>query len=225
MKLKSFSILLFLLSLVTPLLAQVDSLQARSDVQTWAQVRKAYFRTTKNDSLFVSLNSEAPYEISTYYRGDLAGPMEAMFFNANIGDVLGPLFVDEYAMIFKVAGFDSTYRVRASHIYIKPDGNKKKDTLQAVKKANLYLEKIKKGEDFEQLATKYGNDESAKQGGDLGWLWEGTMVKEFEEALTNAKKGDMFVIKSSAGAHVVKVTEDKVVERGRVRVIPVVKKI
>ncbi|QHT67451.1 hypothetical protein GXP67_12840 [Rhodocytophaga rosea] len=51
------------------------------------------------------------------------------------------------------------------------------------------------------------------------------MVKEFEEALTNAKKGDMFVIKSSVGAHVVKVTEDKVVERGRVRVIPVVKKI
>ncbi|QHT67450.1 hypothetical protein GXP67_12835 [Rhodocytophaga rosea] len=164
MKFKSFSIVVFLLSLVTPLLAQVDSLQARSDVQTWAQVRKAYFRTTKNDSLFVSLNSEAPYEISTYYRGDLAGPMEAMFFNANIGDVLGPLFVDNYAMIFKVAGFDSTYRVRASHIYIKPDGSKQKDSLQAVKKANQYLEKIKKGEDFTQLATKYGNDESAKQG-------------------------------------------------------------
>jgi peptidyl-prolyl cis-trans isomerase D len=224
MKFKSLSIVVFLLSLVTPLLAQVDSLQARSDVQTWAEVRKAYFRTTKNDSLFVSLNSEAPYEVSTYYRGDLAGPMEAMFFNANIGDVLGPLFVDEYAMIFKVAGFDSTYRVRASHIYIKPDGNKQKDSLQAVKKANQYLEKIKKGEDFVQLATKYGNDDSAKQGGDLGWLWEGTMVKEFEEALINAKKGDMFVIKSSAGAHVVKVTEDKVIERGRVKVIPVVKK-
>jgi parvulin-like peptidyl-prolyl isomerase len=139
--------------------------------------------------------------------------------------VLGPLFIDNYAMIFKVAGYDSTYRIRASHIYIKPNGNNRKDTLQAMKKANQYFEKIKKGEDFAQLATKYGNDESAKQGGDLGWLWEGTMVKEFEEALTNAKKGDTFVIKSSAGAHVVKITDDKVIERGRVRVIPVVKKI
>ncbi len=173
MKFKTLSLILFSLSLVTPLLAQVDSLQvdslqARSDVQTWAEVRKAYFRTTKNDSLFVSLNSEAPYEISTYYRGDLSGPMEAMFFNANIGDVIGPLFVDEYAMIFKVAGYDSTFSVRASHIYVKPDGNNRKDTLQAVKKANQYLERIKKGEDFAGLATKYGNDESAKQGGDLG---------------------------------------------------------
>lgn len=224
MKLKSLSIVVFLIGLVSPLFAQTDSLQARSEVQTWADVRKAYFRTTKNDSLFVSLNSEAPYEVSTYYRGELNGPMEAMFFNANIGDVLGPLFIDNYAMIFKVAGFDSTYRVRASHIYIKPDGNKQKDTLQAVKKANQYLERIKKGEDFAQLATKYGNDATAKQNGDLGWLWEGTMVKEFEEAMAKAVKGDVFVVKSPTGAHVVKVTEDKVIERGRVRLIPVVKK-
>lgn len=224
MKLKSLSIVVFLIGLVSPLFAQTDSLQARSEVQTWADVRKAYFRTTKNDSLFVSLNSEAPFEVSTYYRGELNGPMEAMFFNANIGDVLGPLFIDNYAMIFKVAGFDSTYRVRASHIYIKPDGNKQKDTLQAVKKANQYLERIKKGEDFAQLATKYGNDATAKQNGDLGWLWEGTMVKEFEEAMAKAVKGDVFVVKSPTGAHVVKVTEDKVIERGRVRLIPVVKK-
>ena len=87
------------------------------------------------------------------------------------------------------------------------------------------LEKIKKGEDFAQLAAKYGNDESAKNGGDLGWLWGGTLEKEFEEAISKAKKGDVFVVKTSAGAHVVKVTEDKVWDRGIVRLIPVVKKL
>lgn len=230
MKLRSLIIAVLLIGFVSPLFAQtdsirVDSAQSKTDLQTWADIRKAYFRTTKNDSLFVSNNSDSPYEVSIYYRGELNSPMEGMFFNARIGDVLGPMFIDNYAMIFKVAGFDSIYRARVSHIYIKPEGNRQKDTLQTVKKANQYLEKIKKGEDFVQLATKYGNDDAAKNGGDLGWLWQGTMVKEFEEAITKAKKGDVFVIRTSVGAHVVKLTEDKVLDKGRVRVIPVVKKI
>jgi parvulin-like peptidyl-prolyl isomerase len=151
--------------------------------------------------------------------------MEMMFFNANVGDVLGPLFIDDYAMIFKVVGFDTLYKSRISHIYIQPDGKSKKDTLQALKKANQYLAKIQKGEDFAQLATKYGNDATAKNGGDMGWLWEGTMVKEFEEAVAKAKKGDVFVLQTPVGAHVVKLTEDKVRDIGRIRLIPVVKKI
>jgi parvulin-like peptidyl-prolyl isomerase len=151
--------------------------------------------------------------------------MENMFFNSRVGEVLGPLFIEEYAMIFKVAGYDSTYRTRASHIYIKPEGKSRKDTLRAVKKANEYLESIKKGEDFSQLAAKYSQDETAQTGGDLGWLWEGAMLKEFDEALVKANKGDVFVLKTSIGAHVVKVTEDKVKDRGRVILIPVVKKL
>ena len=108
MKFKNFIIIAFFLGMCLPVLGQVqDSLQARVDIQTWADVRKAYFRTTKNDSLFVSLNSDAPYEISSYYKGELNAPMEMMFFNANIGDVLGPMFIDDYAMIFKVVGFDT----------------------------------------------------------------------------------------------------------------------
>jgi parvulin-like peptidyl-prolyl isomerase len=226
MKLPFILIQFFLLLVTAPLMAQVDSLQARNDIQTWAEVRKAYFRTTKNDSLFVSLNSDAPYEVSVYNRGELDSFMEPMFFNARIGDVIGPLFLEQYAMIFKVVAYDTTYRIRASHIYVKPSGSSKKDTLQAVKKANQYLEKIKKGEDFAQLAAKFGNDETAKEGGELGYLWEGTMVPEFETVMANAKKGDVFVVKTAIGAHVVKVTEDKVTEpRGRVRVVPLVKKI
>ncbi len=226
MKFKNLIIAAFFLGMGLPVVGQVqDSLQARVDIQTGADVRKAYFRTNKNDSLFVSLNSDAPYEISSYYKGELNPPMEMMFFNANVGDVIGPMFVDDYAMIFKVVGFDTLYKSRLSHIYIKPDGNSKKDTLQALKKANQYLAKIQKGEDFAQLAAKYGNDETAKTGGDMGWLWQGTMVKEFEEAVAKAKKGDVFVVQTPVGAHVVKVTEDKLRDIGRIRLIPVVKKI
>lgn len=215
-----------LLGLSTPLFSQTDSTQqARADIDAWANVRKAYFKVTKDDSLFVTLNSDAPFERSVYNKGELEGFMEGMFFNANTGDIIGPLYIDEYAMLFKVASFDSTYRVRASHIYVKPEGKNRKDTLRAEKKANQYLEKIKGGASFEEMAKKYGGDETAAQGGDLGWLWEGNMTKEFETAILNANKGDVFVVKTPAGSHVVKVTEDKVKDKGRVIVIPLVKKL
>lgn len=224
MKLTFFFLQVLFVCSTAPLFSQVDSAMAKTDIQTWADVRKSYFKTTKDDSLFVTLNSDGPFEYTTYSRAELTGVMEGMFFNANVGDVLGPLFIDNYAMIFKVARYDSTFRTRASHIYIKPDGNSRRDTLRAVKKANEYLEKIKKGEDFSQLATKYSQDETAQTGGDLGYLWEGGMLKEFEDAIANANKGDVFVVKTPIGAHVVKVTEDKIIDRGKVVLIPVVKK-
>lgn len=205
--------------------SQTDSLQARADLQTWADVRKAYFKTTKDDSLFVVNNSDAPFEYSTYVRPELDGVMESMFFNAQPGDVIGPLFLEDYAAIFKVASYDTTYRIRASHIYVKPEGNKRKDTLRAEKTALQYLADIEKGADFTEMAKKHGKDETAPYGGDLGWLWEGGMTKEFEVAAMKAKKGDVFTVRTPAGYHVVKITEDKVRDRGKVVLIPLVKKL
>ncbi|MBD0257574.1 MAG: peptidylprolyl isomerase, partial [Cytophagales bacterium] len=61
--------------------------------------------------------------------------------------------------------------------------------------------------------------------GDLGWLWQGYMIGPFDQALANAKKGDVLVIKSPLGAHLIKITEDKVLDRGRVKVVPLMKKL
>jgi parvulin-like peptidyl-prolyl isomerase len=148
-----------------------------------------------------------------------------MFFSSKPGEVIGPLFLDEYAMLFKVIEYDTLYRVRASHLYLKPDGKSRKDTLNAIKKANKYLKEIQEGANFEEMAKKYSQDETAAQGGDLGWLWQGMTIKEFDQVLANGKKGDIVVIKSALGAHIVKITEDKVYDRGRVKVVPLMRKI
>jgi len=199
---------------------------AQEQARIWAEVRKPYFKKTADDSLFVVNNSDFPFRYDEYTRAELAGFMEQMFFNASIGDVVGPLFMEGYAMMYKVVGYDSTYRMKASHIFIKPEGASKKDTANAVKKANKIFKEINNGLDFAAAAKKYGQDEIAKDGGDLGWFGEGLMVSEFEKAVMNGKKGDTFVLQTPLGAHVIRITEDKIKEaKGRIRVVPLMKKI
>lgn len=203
-----------------------DSLEAQTQTRIWAEVRKPYFKSTADDSLFVINNSDFPFRYDYYTRGEIAGFMEQMFFNANVGEVIGPLYLEGYAILYKVAGFDSTYRMKASHVFIKPEGSSKKDTANTVKKANKILKEINKGLDFAEAAKKYGQDETAKTGGDIGWFGEGTLVKPLESAIMNGKKGDTFVVQTPFGAHVVRITDDKVKEpRGKIKVVPLMKKV
>ena len=206
---------------------ETDSTQeAQTQARIWAEVRKPYFKATANDSLFVVNNSEFPFRYDAYTRAEIAGFMEQLFFNGNVGDVVGPLYLEGYAILYKITAFDSTYRLKASHIFLKPDGTTKKDTANTLKKANRILKEIKKGTDFAEAAKKYGQDETAKTGGDIGWFGEGMMVREFETAIMNGKKGDLLVTQTPFGAHVISITEDKEKEaRGKIIVIPLMKKI
>jgi parvulin-like peptidyl-prolyl isomerase len=219
----------FLLLLVfAPSSAQTAAVDSQAVAQqqgrVWAETRKPYFKNTRNDSLFVVNNGDEPFRYESYSQADNLGFFSTMFFSANVGDVVGPMFIEGYAVLYKIAGYDSVHRIRASHLYIKPDGKSRKDTLQAVKKANQHLAAVQKGADFDALVKKHSQDENAQEGGDLGWLWQGYMIKEFNDALANAKKGDVLLIKSPLGAHLVKITEDPVLDRGRVRVIPLTKR-
>ncbi len=221
-----FTCLLCVLATGLPAFAQTDSTaQAREDARVWAEVRKPFFRSTRDDSLFVVNNSDSPFRYDYYSRADQLGVLEGMFFNSQPGEVIGPLFLEEYAMLFKIVQYDSLYRLRVSHLYVKPEGKSRKDTLNAVKKANQYLKEIQQGANFEAMVRKYSKDENAQQGGDLGWLWQGMMIKEFDQALATAKKDDVLLIKTPLGAHIVKVTEAKVLDRSRVKVVPLMRKI
>lgn len=83
--------------------------------------------------------------------------------------------------------------------------NKEKDS-KAKKTAEEVIEKLKKGEKFEDLAKKYSTDTAtAKKGGDLGWVSHGAMVTEFDTAAFNLEKGKYTTspIKTTYGYHVI----------------------
>jgi peptidyl-prolyl cis-trans isomerase D len=113
--------------------------------------------------------------------------------------------------------FKTNYR--AAHILIKPEGDTDADTATAMAEANKILNRVKSGEDFAELAKEFGTDGTKDKGGDLGWWEEGGMVPAFQKGVNSMQKGDLKVVKSRFGAHIISMTHSPVSVRRKVAVI------
>jgi hypothetical protein len=95
--------------------------------------------------------------------------------------------------------------VRASHILVAT--NKK------ALAEKLYRE-VKGGASIATLARKYSIDKtSAVKGGDLGYFPQGQMVAPFDKAAFSMKVGEVRLVKSQFGWHIIKVTGHKTTRR------------
>ncbi len=76
-------------------------------------------------------------------------------------------------------------------------------------KAASILERVKKGENFELLASLYSEDiSSAQEGGLLDWAPRGTYVKDFEAAAFKLKPGETSdVVQTPFGYHIIQMIE------------------
>jgi peptidyl-prolyl cis-trans isomerase D len=171
------------------------------------------YATTKNDSLFVEVNSDVHFDTLFHPKGFYPANLESFFYaNPTTDSVLGPYLDENKIKLAKIVDYknDTVFYFKASHILIKPEGATLKDTANALKKARELMVKLKKGGKFADTAMKYSGDNgSATKGGDLGWFKEGSMVKPFNDAVKKGKKGDMIVVKSQFGAHLIYITDNK----------------
>ena len=111
-------------------------------------------------------------------------------------------------------------QTHASHILIKI--NEVVSEAEARRKLASIKERIDNGGDFAELARLYSNDLSATSGGDLGWLYQGDTVPDFERAMDALKIGEISQpVRSPFGWHLIKVLERRTneasVERKRLQ--------
>lgn len=94
---------------------------------------------------------------------------------------------------------------QASHILLDASDDK----AAALKKIESLKKEIEQGADFAEIAEKHSQDPgSATQGGDLGWIALGEMVKPFEQALFDMEKGAVSeVVESQFGYHLIKLND------------------
>ncbi|HTZ17938.1 MAG TPA: peptidylprolyl isomerase [Dissulfurispiraceae bacterium] len=105
----------------------------------------------------------------------------------------------------KGAAVDEGYKI--SHIVIR----KGDDPLQAQEKAMQVYGKIKAGESFADAARKYSEDPSARAGGDLGFVNKSDLSREYLQALSPLKPGEMSEpFMTDKGVHIVLLESAKI---------------
>jgi peptidyl-prolyl cis-trans isomerase D len=173
-----------------------------------AQVDKlaADFRSTPNDSLFAANNSDVKVPYTYLTKGKIDPTVEAEIFNTPVGSYYGPKFSGESYKLVKVVGArTSPDSVKASHILIDPA--KVGGDAVAMKLADSLKSLLQKGGNMADLAKKYSVDGSKDAGGDLGTFGRGTMVTPFEDAAFDGQTGDVKVVRSQFGIHVIKINK------------------
>ena len=100
-------------------------------------------------------------------------------------------------------------QARSRHILISvPEGADAKVDAAAKAKAEDVLKQLKNGGDWKALAKKYSDDPGSKDsGGELGFAQRGRMVPQFDNAIFTQKIGDIEIVKSQFGYHIVQVEE------------------
>ena len=176
-----------------------------ADVELASQdMEKIYneFVTEGNVKNFLARNSDQPFNPYFYKEGDLATiatELEDFASKAKVGDVLPPFQQENAFIAAKVVDIkqmpDSVF---VKHILLQGENEAKADSLLAV---------AKKG-NFAELAAQYSADQNPNvaEAGDLGWMTQQYMIPGMESVL-NAKKGDVFTLKTTYGTHIVKVTD------------------
>jgi peptidyl-prolyl cis-trans isomerase SurA len=104
--------------------------------------------------------------------------------------------------------FDRPEEVRIREILISTESKEDAEIPALEKKAQEALQKAKSGEKFDELAVKYSDGSTAKDGGDLGFFSRGKMVREIEDAAFSLRRGQVSdIIRTKYGFVIIKVEE------------------
>lgn len=163
-------------------------------------------------------------EASDGLTGGLVSPRPLDRLPPIYAEVVKKLQVDEVSEVFRSpAGFhivkliskrgnvenplgSAIKQTRARHILIKV--NELVSETDAEHKMLSIKERLDNGADFAEMARLYSNDFSSAKGGDLGWLYPGDTVPEFEKAMDALQVNEVSApVKSPFGYHLIQVLE------------------
>ena len=126
------------------------------------------------------------------------------------GDVIGPFETTTadgklQIAIAKVTGFETQKRATVRHILISTN---EREVTEAKSLADSIIRVIKSKDNFEEMVSQFTDDPGSKNtGGVYEWFKQGTMVPEFDKASFEGKKGELQLVKTTYGYHIVEVLD------------------
>ncbi|MEI6696041.1 MAG: SurA N-terminal domain-containing protein [Bacteroidota bacterium] len=180
------------------------------------------FQTSDNIPEFVNSVSDKRYDSTFIKKGVLPYRIDSVMFNASVGTIIAPILDNGSYKMAKL--MDAQMRpdsMRARHILLSFQGaygaaeTVKRTKEEAKKIADSLRVMIQKDTTkFAGIAASTSDDPSAKENkGDLNWFADQTMVAPFNEAVVKGKVGDVVVVESAFGYHVINITGKKIPEK------------
>lgn len=115
-----------------------------------------------------------------------------------------------YYDVYRDRRFRQREAVKFSQIFIPApaEGASPEDKETARKQLEDVLKQAREGADFAELAKQHSKDDSAAQGGDMGFVGRGQLVSALDEAVFALKEGEVSdIVESDLGLHLLKAME------------------
>ena len=181
------------------------------------------FGSAKNDSAYVTQNSEKPFIPNYFTKAELEqaqlGPEATAFLkSAAVGQIGGPFKIGNTYQLYKLSKSKEVKdSVKSSHILIaftgSAAGNGVKRTKEEAKKlAEQVLAEVKANPASfgEVAATKSDDKSSAVQKGSIGWVGKNNQLDQTYNGFIFSKPvGTIDLVESQFGFHIIKVDEAK----------------
>lgn len=174
------------------------------------------FKNTENDSMFVMLNSDLPFNPTYFTKEQLPSTIADEVVNAPIGQVFGPYKEQNFYVVSKLLDKKTSDSTLSRHILIahkespagqgvtrtKEEAKKLADSIGAILKTSI--------DRFPEFINVSNDPSSAAQGGSLGWTTPETpFVPEFLAFLNANPKGATGVVETQFGYHIINIQDKK----------------
>lgn len=174
------------------------------------------FAQTENDSVFAAMYSDQPVDMGYYTEGQLSPVLDTVMFDAEIGTLVGPY---EEAGGFKMSKLTQIKflpdSVKARHILIAYQGAERSSATRSGQEAKALADSLFEVVEndrsaFEEISKSYNDDVvAAGKGGDLGYFSQGQMAPAFNNYCFYNAKGDLGLVFTQFGFHIVEITDQK----------------
>ena len=181
------------------------------------------FNNTLDNEAFVNANSAIKYNNNFVLKSSLPTAIVDSIYNLNAGSIYGPYKQGNYYMLSKIVEEKQIPdSVKVRHILIpfagatRADASITKTDTQAKTTADSIYNVIKSNRSkFVSLLDLSSDKVSNEKDGEIEFAYTAGMAQEFKDFSFENKKGDLDVVKTSFGYHIIEILEQKNIQKAQ----------
>ena len=198
----------------------VPSVKDRTETTELVNELFQEFLTVDDPITFVNSVSDHRYDSNYYKISELPIQISQAFDDAAIGTFVEPYLDNESFYMAKL--IDKQFRpdsMLASHVLISYQGSQNSNVNRTKAEAYQFADSIYKvinrnPSKLPEIAQQLSDDPSAKtNSGDLGWFADMTMLTDFNNAVVRANVGEVVMVETVFGYHIIEVNGKKDISR------------